>query len=198
MDFTYENYRATCLNYQKSGYKFLDLGKKIEGKSIYMVHDCDSFLENAENLARVESEIGVKSTYFIRMGARAYNILSPYYSNIVSRISNLGHDIGLHYENIFDEDSIQYSIDLLSKAIKKDVKYFNVHEPVRTGLDFALNTSPKNRCWNAPFFEQVKYISDSGGRWREGCFSQHVDKHRKLLVSTHPVWWFRSAPTRNY
>lgn len=199
MNFTYKHYQKTCLQYIESGYKFLLLGQKNKKKkSIYMVHDCDFSLESALNLAIKEKEIEIKSTYFLRLGSKNYNILNPYYSDIVKKIIENGHDVGLHYENLFLKEEINYSIKLISKAIQHKIKYFNVHEPTRSGLDFSLNNSEYNRCYNSRFFKNFKYISDSGGRWREGCFSQHINKYNNLLVSTHPVWWYEESPRFNY
>ncbi|MDH3361128.1 MAG: hypothetical protein OEL51_02070, partial [Nitrosopumilus sp.] len=37
--------------------------------------------------------------------------------------------------------------------------------------------------------KQTKYISDSGRYWREGCMCKHINKHEKLQILTHPIWW---------
>tara|TARA_A100001015_G_scaffold260287_1_gene304859 strand:+ start:369 stop:962 length:594 start_codon:yes stop_codon:yes gene_type:complete len=197
MSFSYEHYKKTCKDFINAGYEFCSLEKR-SSRRVYMVHDCDFFLEQAVTLAKHEHQIGIKSTYFVRLGAREYNLLNPFYKKMVHEIIDFGHDVGLHYEKIFDQTDIAYNICLLSKILKYPVRYFNVHEPVRTGIDFKNNTSKSNRAWNSPFFNTVKYISDSGGRWREGCFSKHINGYSELLINTHPVWWFDSTPTENY
>ena len=114
MSFTYKHYKETCLSYIDQGYQFcsLDIEEPFLSKLIYMVHDCDFFLEHALRLAHEEKDIGIKSTYFVRLGAREYNLFNPFYSNIVQEILSLGHDIGLHYESIFADSDVQYNIDI--------------------------------------------------------------------------------------
>ena len=48
------------------------------------------------------------------------------------------------------------------------------------------------------FFKDIKYLSDSGGRWREGHFNEWVNVENKLQVLTHPWWWFKKYPQENY
>lgn len=197
--FTYKHYLDTCQKYINENYVFRNLShvNNQEEKSIWMVHDCDSFLENALSLAKKENNINVKSTYFIRLGARAYNPFSEYYRHIITKIKKLDHDIGLHYEPSIGK-SVKDSIMLFSSLFDFEIKYFNIHEPARTKIDISKIMPKKNRCYNSNYFNKIKYISDSGGRWREGCFSEHINRWDQLLVSTHPVWWYEQTPARNY
>ena len=41
------------------------------------------------------------------------------------------------------------------------------------------------------FMVHRKYISDSGGHWREGCACQWLGIENHLTILTHPIWWFR-------
>jgi hypothetical protein len=200
--FTYDHYINTCLSYRNEGYTFKDLNEDKKGKSIWMVHDCDLFLENALEMALIEAKNDITSTYFIRLGSRSYNVFSKYYSNIVKEIISLGHEIGLHYERIITSDSIEKDInrqtDLFKSIFNKKLVNFNIHEPVREKIDIGKILPEINRCYNSDYFKNVKYISDSGARWREGCFSNHINKHEKILVSTHPTWWCKASPRENY
>jgi len=202
--FTYKHYIETCNEYKRNDYSFCLPSFDVDNtkKQIYMFHDVDMKLENAENLAKVEYENCIKSTYFIRIGAGCYNIFNPYYKNIVKRIKKMNHTIGFHYENIFLGQDIEKEIknnkDMLSRLLGFEVKYFNVHEPHRTGIDISNVLDKNNRCYNSLFFKNVKYLSDSGGRWREGCFSKHINKHKNLLVLAHPFLWYDKSPNENY
>ena len=51
----------------------------------------------------------------------------------------------------------------------------------------------------------MKYISDSGivplsgqGRWREGCMCKHINKHNKMQVLIHPIFWYKENNLENY
>jgi hypothetical protein len=48
------------------------------------------------------------------------------------------------------------------------------------------------------FIEGFKYLSDSNGRWREGCLCNHLGRHDRFCVLIHPFWWFDKSPVENY
>ena len=63
-----------------------------------MRHDIDIDILPAVNLAKFENKLGIKSSYFFRVNAKNYNILSLTTLNSISRIKDLGHEIGLHLD----------------------------------------------------------------------------------------------------
>lgn len=73
---------VTVLNY---------ISDETESPCIIMRHDVDKDPKNAVNMAKLEYEYGIKSTYYFRY---------PYTFNIkvMSQIHELGHEIGYHYE----------------------------------------------------------------------------------------------------
>ena len=67
-------------------------------KVILMRHDEDLSLPAAYNLARIEGDLGTKATYFVRLHAKNYNLLSQESYSSVHKIIKMGHEIGIHYE----------------------------------------------------------------------------------------------------
>ena len=55
-------------------------------------HDVDGNISNALKMARVENRTGVFATYYFRMKPRLFK------PEIISKISELGHEVGYHYE----------------------------------------------------------------------------------------------------
>lgn len=202
--FSYNHYIKTCNAYKDNKYNFcfLDTNVKKEKKQIYMVHDVDFDLDNAIKLSALESKNKIVSTYFIRIGAKNYNIFNEASKNKVKEILKHGNKIGLHYERTFNNLPIEKDIkkckDILSNFLNVSVSHFNIHEPARTKIDVSKIYVNENRCYNSIFFKNTKYISDSGGRWREGCFSNHINDYNNLLVLTHPVWWYENNPASCY
>jgi len=200
--FTYDHYIKTCLRYKEEGYVFKSLNENKKGKSIWMVHDCDLFLENSLEMATIENKEGIFSTFFVRLGARSYNPFNKYYLNIIEEIIRLGHDVGLHYERVFISETVEKDvkrqINLFKNLLNKKIVNFNIHEPTREKIDISKILPEVNRCYNSDYFKNVKYISDSGARWREGCFSSHINSYEKILVSTHPTWWSKTSARENY
>ena len=61
--------------------------------------------------------------------------------------------------------------------------------------DFSL----KYESYFPEFTEDMKYISDSGARWREGCMCNWIkNNEKKLYINTHPFWWYKDTPLENY
>ena len=203
--FTINRYRKAIEEYKNNGYVFGGIGdSSTAAKNIVMIHDVDHDISLCDNFLSVEESAGVTSAYFLRLHARQYNMLSRSAISVAKNILQSGGSIGLHYEPTFKppsvdpRDHINKEMQILSEVVGQEVKYFNLHEPARSGVDLSLTLPSKNRCYNSPHFEGYKYLSDSSSRWREGCFSEHVGRWNHLLVLTHPIWWYNDCPAENY
>lgn len=203
MSFKLSHYKNSLLEYKDAGYDIKNSCKINHAKKdLHLVHDIDFNPSLSLRLAKIEKEVGAVSTYFFRLKALNYNLFSHGVIQVIKELKMMGHNIGLHYEQSSPEINVEYdiqrTIDFVSEMLNMNVPFFNVHEPSRTGLDVSKFLTEKNRSYNSTFFEGYKYLSDSGGRWREGCFSTHINKHDKLLVLTHPLWWYEQSPGENY
>lgn len=196
-----KNYIFTsCKNYDS-----LDIE---DSKVVLLRHDVDFNLENALNIAKIEKDLNITSTFFIRLHARNYNILEYKNFNIIKKIISMGHEIGLHFEPDFYINHngciskyIEIEVKFLSSLLNQKIIGASVHEPSRRGNiinnEVISKTSLKYESYLIP--KTYKYISDSGGRWREGDLLEWVNKDiNKLYVNTHPVWWYNQTPLENY
>lgn len=205
-NFTLTHYSATIQKYLLEGYSFTLPNTKLPKKQVILSHDIDMDPSLVSKMSAIEDSVGVKSTYFFRVRSKNYNFFSRGNIALIHDLKARGHGVGLHYEPppVFDDEKIDYARDIqailefLSLNLKFDIQLFNIHEPSRTGIDLSKILVDNNRCYNSPFFEGFKYLSDSGARWREGCFSEHVGKWNKMLVLTHPFWWYWTSPGENY
>ena len=204
-NFTIDHYQKTIESYKNADYIFVNATEHIQApKQISLVHDVDHDIMLCEKMAHVERESKISTTYFLRLHAKAYNMLSYGAISMAKKIINLGHKIGLHYEPTFCsnaenyEEHIKKEMNILSSVIDQEINVFNIHEPSRTGISLKNIMSKNNRCYNSPFYSEFKYLSDSSCNWREGCFSEHVNRWQKVLVLTHPLWWYEQSPTENY
>jgi len=162
-------------------------------------HDIDICLRAALEVAKIEADVGVKATYFLRMNGTFYNPLSTRGADIVRQIVDLGHQIGLHFDleyyrvlGLDDREGIVRELDVMSRMYGVDVRTFSQHRPFDFGQS-NIKDDPelaKGYAYNDLFFKQMKYISDSGQSWREGDVHQHLDDPlRHLHVLVHPIWW---------
>ena len=207
-NFTLSHYADTINEYLDNEYKFTLMDRHLSKneKQIILSHDVDMDPTLVSKMSKVEDFLGVKSTYFFRTRSRKYNFFSHENICLMHDLVNRGHDIGIHYEPPFPQSELKESVILdieklfvfAKESTGLEITFFNVHEPARTGLDISAVLPEKNRCYNSSFFKNFKYLSDSSARWREGCFCEHVEKWNKLLVLTHPLWWYAKTPGENY
>jgi hypothetical protein len=213
-NFTFKYYKESLKKALEGGYNFIKCEdyKKIQSyeKFIIMRHDVDFSLDNAIILARIEHELGISSSFFIRLHARHYSPLELKYFRIVKEIINLGHEVGLHHEPSFSEVNNLNQEELLIKEIDYFNSLFNIkikgiatHEPARTGIfvtEKNINKFPiEYEAYFPCFMKYAKYISESGGRWREGDILDWVNKkENKLYILTHPFWWYDQSRLENY
>lgn len=201
--FTYKHYRKTIEDYLTNGYEVTDFSRVTSGKQLILRHDVDMDLSLSDNMSMIEHDLSVPSIYFIRIHAKNYNALSVSSVKTMQKIASRGQEIGFHYEPTFTsnenhEEAILEGKALLEKIAGVDIRYYSLHEPARTGLDMKKVLPDMNRSFGVKFYEDFKYLSDSSARWREGCFSEHVNKWEKIIVLTHPFWWYNKSSGENY
>lgn len=164
-------------------------------------HDVDFSPHRALALARIEAELGVKSTFFIQLASRYYNVFEPEIKNIINEIALLGHELGLHFDpecyNLKTFEDIQAAIafeaQTLNTLFNIDVVSFSLHNPTVTP---ELESLPKvvANIINASsyhLYEQFTYCSDSNGTWRFRDLLSVINdsQTKKLYALTHPEWW---------
>lgn len=98
MDFNYTSYQKLVSSLQKAGYSFSPFieycKKKVPPKTIILRHDVDNLPQNSLNMAKFEFEKGIKGTYYFRIVASSFD------KSIINKISEMGHEIGYHYEDM--------------------------------------------------------------------------------------------------
>jgi hypothetical protein len=199
-EFTYEHY-ADILYRSTDEFVPSDFTQAPDSAPrIYFRHDVDVSLKNAVRMAEIESEYGVVSTYFVALNSPYYNLLNDTQLERVRRIAELGHTIGFHidergrYIDPYDslEEMLESVYEFLSPIIPIE-KVISFHMP--SEYEFTTTTAIGDfvNAYSDRFNndDSVKYLSDSGRRWREGCFHKHLDSpdHHSYQVLIHPVWW---------
>ncbi|SNZ16963.1 hypothetical protein SAMN06269185_2830 [Natronoarchaeum philippinense] len=100
-DFTFETYGELLDAGLEAGYSFLtvreylatDAGELPE-QFVVLRHDVDRKPENALDMARLEAQKEVPSTYYVR------TIEKTFRPGLIRRIEELGHEVGYHYEDL--------------------------------------------------------------------------------------------------
>ena len=176
-DFTIKKYKQILEAFQLKGYAIIAYEDLILNtppeKYVIMRHDVDDLPEQSLAKAKIEKEMGVRSTYYFRV------VDESNHPHIIKEIAALGHEIGYHYEDL------SLANGNFKKAIKlfeKNLNYFRGFYPIKT---ICMHGSPAsiwdNRLiWRdykykdygviaEPYFDvnfnETLYLTDTGRKW---------------------------------
>lgn len=200
--FTIENYRNQLLYALENGFEFISFTDEFnkKRKEIIWRHDVEFSLDIALEMAKIENELGISTTYFFQVHSEFYNILERYSSDILLEIKTLGHHIGLHF------DSHYYNIqseDQLNQYITQDKEYFEKVFNIKLEVFSFHNTTPftlncRNKTYGGLlnvysdyYKKKYNYCADSTGYWRFEVLDDLLnDKNvTHLQVLVHDAMW---------
>ena len=188
MDFTIKSYTKLLKALVSSGYNFDTfkeylINNKKNKKRIILRHDVDILPENSLRFAKIQSNFGIKGTYYFRAVPVSWNEF------IIKEIADLGHEIGYHYENMdickgnVDKafDNFKFNLDKLRKIV--DVSTICMHGSPRSQYDnrdiWKKYDYTSLGLLGEPYFDinfdKFFYITDTGRRW-DGWRSSIRDK----------------------
>lgn len=187
MDFTLKAYEEYLDLFIAKGYVFLrydeyfDKKDSLKGKFCLIRHDVDRKPKNSLEMARLENRKGIVSTYYFRIKD---NTLKP---KIIKSISDLGHEIGYHYESLSDTNGD------INKAIENftfHLKHLRTIVPISTCAMHGRPLKPwdnrdmwrdesnhkylkenlglKGELYLDIDYSDIAYINDSGRNWTSG------------------------------
>jgi len=199
-DFT-ETVYASLIQQAKLNYKFVRFSDvPMAERCIFWRHDIDFSPNRALRLAAIESELTSIATYFIHIQSSFYNIFEPSQTEIVRKITALGHRIGLHFDATYHsigsetqlEERISDEAKILERYFDCPVDAFSFHNPSVQHLSWRRDQyAGIVNCYSETFANHVGYCSDSNGYWRHRRLIEVVTeaKDRHLQVLTHPEHW---------
>lgn len=175
-EWTLEVYRKLCRAILSSDYRAQPVREYLRQpgpRAAILRHDVDRFPRNALRMARVEHEIGLRSTYYVRL---VRGVFDP---EVVTAIDALGHEVGYHYETLA---KARGDMAAALHLFEREVATLRELVPIHTA---AAHGSPLSR-WNnldiwsgarpAQFglvgeayadidYTRVAYFTDTGRAW---------------------------------
>ena len=204
--FTFDGYRTmleTALEHGWAFIRFRDAATAPEPAGL-LRHDVDGDLAAAVAIAELEKELGIRSTYFLMLRSPLYNLLGRENFRLAQRLVELGHWIGLHYDNSFRPDAgrsrsewIALEARLLNEALEVEIEAFSYHQPPADVFERApLRLPGMINVYDRDALAGYEYVSDSNMRWRGlpaiERFRSLASPRLQLLI--HPMWWARAEP----
>ena len=168
---------------------------KREGRFFLVRHDVDISPWAAEEMAELEVQEGVCTTYYYRFHAPYYNLLDAPVVESVRRVAALGHEVGLHYEpgyfmQIGEDPSAgtRRDIALFEELLGFETQTIAQHQPAQGPLLGEI--SPQHACaYQRALVRDMPYFGDSGFHWREGCVCTKLGQHEQIHTLIHPHSW---------
>lgn len=175
-DWTLRKYRRLCEAVLARGYRICTVQSYIESPLAWAAilrHDVDRFPANALRMARVEQELGIRSTYYVRMVRSAFD------PNVVRSLAKLGHEVGYHYEVLAKtRGDVQAALELLGEELGRLREFASVHTAAAHGsplsrwnnFDIWRHAQPKQfglvgEAYRDIDYSQVAYYTDTGRSW---------------------------------
>lgn len=192
-DRSYDHFESTLRHALDIGYKIGGFGTlaSLRKSEMWMLdrHDIDFSPHHAIRMASIECRLGISSTYFVSLHRPHYNLLTEEMRKKIHSLIELGHEIGLHYEPRFDR--IEEEIVMLEYYFDTKITAIARHNPFGVRIDIDRESKPKNvmDAYDPELMREAKYLSDSSGHWREGCFCGHLERRPKIQMLIHPEWW---------
>ena len=205
--FTREGYRQLIKGFLDAGYAPTTFSAvQRHRRDVIVRHDVDVSLEAAVSIAELEWEMGVQATYFVMVSNSYYNIYSLEARRLVTRLSELGHHIGLHFDtSVYPSGgvlagygaAVSHEFGLLAAIIADPIDIVSFHNPHPDLVNRERPEGGLSHTYEPRFFTDLAYVADSGGAWRFGgpferpAFTNGTAIH----LLTHPIWWDHDQPT---
>lgn len=202
--FTFDWYEKLLQRLLREGYSFDSFSGTASPNTVLLRHDVDWSPRKAVQLAEIEADLGITSTYFFLVSSPFYNTMNAQERAQIEQISELSHEIGLHFSThqYFDsepngEDGLAPPNDELVAAINRErtvlgavtdqsVSVVSFHNPPEWIFRRSFNDFVST--YESRFFDEIVYRADSNQRWRDELpIAETVPS--KVQILTHPVLW---------
>ncbi len=199
MNFTYASYLRMLSVLRENQYLISTYTEfQPSNKCVILRHDVDFSLEAALQFAKLEYKQDAQSTYFILLATPFYNPFHRKSKNIIKSIKDMGHAIGLHFDetNYFISNKeelishVEREIAILSDGLNMDIKSVSMHRPSQWVLEADIQFASIINSYSKKFFKDFKYLSDSRMCWREDVYKViQSGLYDRLHILTHPIWY---------
>jgi len=203
--FSYNEYK-NIINLVREYIPIVDFSEVNEKTKKFCVlrHDIEFSIDRAYKLAKIEKELGITSTYTVQVRNNTYNALSEKNIDLIRKIKDLGHHIGLHQNPPLMEfealgNYIMTDIQILEHFYGFEIDRFAFHRPKKEYLKSYVTLDNKINCYDKKFFQyfddkpdkiNVLYLADSNHEWKYGYpLDFDLTKIDKLQLLTHPFSW---------
>lgn len=197
--FTMSGYRAMLEKFLEAGYAFRFFEDLAPGPTLLLRHDIDFSVPAALEMAKVEQELGVRSTYFFMLTSSLYNPFASPNREHIHAIKDMGHRVGIHFDpTVYSDMDAGFALEYMKMtSVFGESRMVSIHRPGPMLEDNNRALADCRHTYEDLYFKQTKYISDSRGAFHYGhpldADAFHDRQPIHLLI--HPVWWVFEGAT---
>jgi hypothetical protein len=176
LDFTMAKYTDLCEAIADSGYTPMTVRAYLEAQEmpsrlVVMRHDVDASPRNEPRMALIESDFGIRATYYFRYRR---GVFQP---DVMRQIAGMGHEIGYHYETLDKaKGDCEKAIELFKSELAllkevADIKTISMHGNPLTKWDnrdlWRKYDFKDSAILGEAYlsFRNILYLSDTGRTW---------------------------------
>ncbi len=203
IDFSYKSYLELLEYIRHLAYRigpFRDFPES--GPYVILRHDIDFSVPKAEEMATLEYQKGIKSTFFVLLTSPYYSALWEDNVQSMRRIVAMGHEVGLHYDctgfdRLTPKDQyrrISTFIACLEDHLSIKITAISQHKPTESGMNPGIPGYVD--AYSRAFFKDIAYVSDSRMMFGvQNLYAFFRDNPRSQML-IHPIWWHSRPKTR--
>jgi len=200
LKFSYKAYSELIEQLKSKGYNISSYHNYLTNDKVAILrHDVDLSVEKALLMAELEQSLGVSATYFFLLSTDFYNIASENTHTKIKQIQNMGHEIGLHFDEIKYQNSndtkdillhLFNEVKVMELILGTTIRAVSMHRPSAITLEANYSLGDIVNSYSKVFFHEFKYVSDSRRLWREDVVNIiNSGEFNKLHILTHPFWY---------
>lgn len=195
LDFTLSKYTQICETIKRCACPIMTISQFLEAGQpeefvVILRHDVDRDVRRTIEMANVEADFDINATYYFR------KIRSVFKKDQIKQLSQLGHEVGYHYEVL---TKARGNNEKALRLFKQELAEFREVVPVETISMHGSPLTPWNNLdmWQVYDFDDfgllgeaylsidysnVYYFTDTGRSWYPGRYNIRDHAHSKETV----------------
>ena len=185
--------------------------RETDERFFILRHDVEFSVEKAYELAKIEhDQLGIASSFFFQIRNYSYNALAFKNINLIKKIHDMGHKIGLHVNSSglpsFEDLTlfIKNDVTILQNTLGLPIDRFSFHRPTHEMLELNIKIDGLINAYDKRYFHfyknkpsellNVYYFSDSEHRWKYGNPMSILEQPvKKIQLLVHPYSWSKQG-----
>lgn len=207
---TVERSRSFALDvhrYERLLRRLVDAGCAFVGfddreAGVVLHHDVELSLDRALTMARLETTLRIRGTYFLPIDAPVHDVSTVRFDRSVRTLARLGHDVGLqfdprrHWEERPSQSALESKIDEerrgLQRLLGESVDVVSFRRPPEWAREVELDGFVN--ATRPPAIDDYRVFDDREFR-TEDPFEGSIPERFQLVV--HPGLWFDESDERD-